>query len=341
MDSTEETFDFIAIGDTVTDDFIRIREASVFTREDADGNKDEELCFINGAKIPYEFSKVVAGVGNAANAAVAAARLGLKSAFISDVGGDAHGKDILAALSGNDVDTRYVRVHNDKFSNFHYVLWHGAERTILIKHEAYPYALPRMSDPKWIYFSSVGENSLPYHQEVTNYIKTHPNVKLAFQPGTFQIKLGAEALSELYKATEIFFCNVEEARIILNTNEPSPEKLPKMMSALGPKISVITDGPKGAYAYEEASGKTYYMPQYPDPKPPYSRTGAGDAFSSTTTVAIALGMSLPEALSWGPINSMSVVQHIGAQEGLVTREQLETYLKERPENYTPTELSIE
>jgi sugar/nucleoside kinase (ribokinase family) len=219
---------------------------------------------------------------------------------------------------------------------------HGPERTILIKHQEYPYKLPdQMTEPKWLYFSSVGDNSLPYHEEIAAYLAAHPNVKLAFQPGTFQIKLGAETLKELYAHTEIFFCNVEEARIILKKNgETTPEQLPKMMSTLGPKISVVTDGPRGLYAYNSYADKTYFMPPYPDPKPPVSRTGAGDACSSTITVALALGKSIEEALQWGPINSMNVVQHVGAQTGLLTRSELEKLLEQRPTDYVAKELSL-
>jgi ribokinase len=335
-----ESFDIIAIGDTVTDAFIRIAQASVFRVESGEGEVDEELCFVNGAKIPYEYAKILAGVGNSANAAVSASRLGLKTAFVSDVGGDEHGKEIIETLHRQGVDTRFIRVHGDKTSNYHYVLWHKAERTILIKHEEYPYSLPDIGEPRWIYFSSVGENSLPYHDEIASYLEAHPSVKLAFQPGTFQIKLGAERLARLYKRTEIFFCNVEEARLILKDNASKPEELPKKMSALGPKFSVITDGPKGAYAYDGNTGKTYFMPPYPDPKPPFERTGAGDACASTTAAALALEKSFEEALQWGPINSMSVVQYVGAQEGLLTREQLEKYLADRPQDYFAKEIPV-
>ena len=340
--STNEQYDFIAIGDTVTDAFISIKQASVYAEhdQDGDGTVDQELCFINGAKIPYESVTIIPAVGNAANAAVAAARLGLRSAFVSDVGEDDHGKEILATLVKQGVDTRFVRAHAGMQSNYHYVLMHNAERTILIKHERYPYKLADVGSPKWLYFSSVGEDSLAYHEEIAAYLASHPDVKLAFQPGTFQIKMGKDALKELYARTEAFFSNVEEARIILKTNEPKPENLPKMMSALGPKISVITDGPKGAYAYDDYSGKTYFMPPYPDPNPPVSRTGAGDACSSTITVALALGLPLTTALQWGPINSMNVVQHVGAQTGLLPRVELEKYLAERPENYIAQEIAV-
>lgn len=336
----QEQFDFIAIGDTVTDAFISIKAASVYEEhdQDKDGTVDSELCFINGAKIPYEEATIIPAVGNSANAAVSAVRLGLKTAFVADIGGDEHGKEILETLKKQGVDTRFVRVHPDMPSNYHYVLMHGAERTILIKHQPYPYKLPEIGTPAWLYFSSVGENSLPYHTEIAEYLAAHTEVKLAFQPGTFQIKMGTDALKDLYARTEIFFCNVEEARIILRSTEPDPAKLPKMMSALGPKIAVITDGPKGLYAYDSYSGKTYFMPPYPDPKPPISRTGAGDACSSTITVALALGKPLSEAIAWGPINSMNVVQHVGAQTGLLTRDALLGLLEKRPGEYTPREI---
>jgi sugar/nucleoside kinase (ribokinase family) len=90
---------------------------------------------------------------------------------------------------------------------------------------------------------------------------------------------------------------------------------------------------KGAYVFD---GKdTWFMQMYPDPKPPVDRTGAGDSFSSTFTAAIALGIDIPNALMWGPINSMSVVQHIGAREGLLTQEKIKEYLSRAPENYKP------
>ena len=60
--------------------------------------------------------------------------------------------------------------------------------------------------------------------------------------------------------------------------------------------------------------------------------------SSTITAALAQGKSLDEALLWGPINSASVVKHIGAQKGLLSREALEEMLANAPEDYKITEL---
>jgi sugar/nucleoside kinase (ribokinase family) len=79
---------------------------------------------------------------------------------------------------------------------------------------------------------------------------------------------------------------------------------------------------------------------YPDPAPPVDRTGAGDSFASTVTSALALGKTLPEALSWGPINSMSVVQYIGAQKGLLHKDKLELLRSEAPEAYKPQRITV-
>jgi sugar/nucleoside kinase (ribokinase family) len=213
------------------------------------------------------------------------------------------------------------------------VLWYEDDRTILIKHQEYDYRLPYFNDPKWVYFSSMGENSLPFHEVFEKYMFEHPNIKLAFQPGTYQMKFGRKKLAGIYKRAEVFISNKEEAQRILEVNEPDIKKLMNGIIELGPKIAVVTDGTKGAYACD---GKfAWFMPPYPDPKPPYERTGAGDAFSSTFVLALCLGLRIEEALRWAPINSMSVVQYVGAREGLLTRYKLEKYLTEAPSDYLP------
>ena len=332
--------DFIAIGDLVIDAFIKLKDAHVNCKLN---NEDCEICMKFGDKIPFEFDKVIAGVGNAANAAVAAARLGLSSALISNVGCDERGKECELALESNRVSTDYISEQKGKKTNYHYVLWYGAERTILVKHEDFAYSLPKFAAPKWIYLSSMGASSVGFHDEIADYLEKNPDVKLAFQPGTFQMELGVDKLKRIYERTEVFAVNVEEAQRILVANESDRDirSLSERLVALGPKTILLTDGPNGAYLYlkdsSKATFKLYQMPLYPDPKPPYERTGAGDAFSSTFIAALALGKMPLEALAWAPINSMSVVQYIGAQEGLLSREKLEEWLKKAPADYKPKE----
>ncbi|MEL6802470.1 MAG: carbohydrate kinase family protein [Bacteroidota bacterium] len=327
-----QQYDFVAIGDIVVDAFIELSTEHSRVLKDVDTGR-KTLMMEFGSKLPYEDVTVVDAVGNSPNAAVSAHRLGLESALVTNLGTDRYGKDCLDALRTEGVHTDYVKQHEGKGTNYHYVLRHGPERTILIKHETYPYTLPDFEvPPRYIYFSSIGEHGLPFHFEIAEYVKAHPETKLVFQPGTFQIKLGHQKLKEIYEVCEIFFCNKEEAQEILDTKEQDVPTLIREFKKLGPNMPVITDGPGGAYVVDE-DNTAWHMPMYPDPAPPVDRTGAGDSFSSTFTTAIALGMTPAEALSWGPINSMSVVQHIGAQAGLLTREKLLEHLASAPEDY--------
>ena len=327
----KNNFDFVAIGETTIDAFIRLKEATV--RCDAN-NENCQLCVNFGAKIPYESVTEIAAVGNAGNASVSASRLGLSSALVANVGADDNGKKCVNSLRKDGVNTDFVIINPDKDTNYHYVLWYEKERTILQKHSNFDYKLPDIGETKWIYLTSLGENSLPFHKEILKYLKKHPETKMAFQPGIFQIKFGKDALKEIYEAAEVFFCNVEEARTILGNDEHDVKKLMEEMRKLGPKIIVITDGINGAYARD---GENYYfMPVYPHQ--PFERTGAGDAFSSTFVAGLAMGKSIEEALIMAPINSMSVVQKIGAQAGLLTLPELEKYLQQAPEDYKPRKI---
>lgn len=326
-------YDFVAIGDITIDAFIQLSKKDAKVVCDIEG-KPCQLMMNFGDKLPYDDVTVVNAVGNSPNAAVSAHRLGLRTALVTNLGHDRNGKDCLDTLRKEGVATDFVRVHERKSTNYHYVLRYGAERTILIKHEVFPYTLPDFEvPPRFIYFSSIGETGVDFHDEVADYVKRNSGTKLVFQPGTFQIRLGYERLKDLYAVTEIFFCNKEEAQSILGTKENHIPTLLRQMKTLGPKMPVITDGPEGAYVVDE-DDTAWHMPMYPDPKEPVDRTGAGDSFSSTFTAAIALGLSPQEALSWGPINSMSVVQYIGAQEGLLTRDKIEEFLKNAPPEYS-------
>jgi len=324
--------EFLAIGDIVVDAFIKLKDA-----EELINHGTLELCVRFGDKVPYESVTVIPAVGNSPNAAVSAARLGLRSAVMTNIGDDKNGQDCLKVLKNEKINTEFVKKEKGKITNYHYVLWYDVDRTILIKHESYSRELSKTKAtrknniPAWIYLSSLGENSLPFHGEIAEYLKQNLEIKLAFQPGTFQIKFGTEALKDIYARTEIFFCNMEEAEKILGIENKDVLTLSKGIHALGPKMVSISDGPNGAYLY--LNDELWSLPIYPDIAPPFERTGAGDAFSSTFTAAMALGKSPLEAFSWGPINSMSVVQDIGAQRGLLPREKLEEYLKNAPENY--------
>lgn len=329
-----DQMDVVCIGDIVTDAFIKLIDEEATTYENDDG---KWLAMKFGTKLPYDHAEILEAVGNAANAAVAFSRLGLDTAFVTNVGNDQHGRDMIASLEKDHIKTHFVRINHGKKSNYHYVLWYKEERTILIKHEAYDYHWPHLRPaevPKWAYFSSISDHAIPYHDQVADWLEDNPEVKLAFQPGTFQMEAGTERLKRIYARSEVMILNREEAVFVTHGDYNNLHDLLDRMHGLGVKIAVITDGPDGAYASD--GQQRLKMPLYPDPAPPKERTGAGDAFASTFVAALIKGNNIEGALQWAPINSMNVVQEVGAQAGLLKQHYLEEFLRKSPDWYRPT-----
>lgn len=335
-------YDLISIGDCTTDAFIKLHDASVHCDLN---HKNCQLCMSFADKVPYESLTVVPGVGNSSNVAVGLARLGVRSASFTTIGSDHYGREILEVYRREKVGREFVKINRNLPTNYHFVLNFRAERTILIKHNTYQYLEPKkIGKVPWIYFSSMGEHALPFHHKLGKYLGANPEIKMGFNPGTFQLKLGAAKLREIYRHTHVLFVNREEAQRILSAKggpassgkTANVKILFKGLHKLGPKIVAITDGPAGAYA---SNGQEhYFIPIYPDPKAPLERTGAGDAFSSGFMAALIYNLPITTALSWAPVNSMAVVQEIGAQKGLLTKAQLLRFLKLAPRHYHPKQI---
>lgn len=319
-------FDIIGIGDTVVDAFINLEIGHV--EQHSEG---AEYCIPFGMKVPYKEVTVIPGVGNSANGVVSAARLGLKTSLVTFLGKDANGLECINRLQKEGVNMDFATQEDGKKTNYHYVLLHGGERTILIKHEAFKATLPDIGTPSWMYLSSLGSHTKSLHEEIMDYLEKNPEVKLAFQPGTFQIEMGKEMLARLYKRADIFCANKEEFQQILGTQEGDVKVLMTKMSELGPKLVLLSDGPHGAYM--KNGDHFYQIGLYPETGDVIDRTGAGDAFCSTFVSFVVKGKSPEDALLRAPINSMSVVLKIGAQEGLLSEEKIEELLKKAPESY--------
>jgi len=329
----DKQIDFLAIGDIVAEPFIKITDAEANC--DLQGEHCK-ICFRFGEKIPYESAEVCYAVGNSSNVAVGVSKLGLSSTLVSYVGDDYVGKQNIESLMKDGVNIDYIKIVPGMESNYHYVLWYQRERTILVKHTEFPYSFSQDTpESKWIYLSSLAANSIDYHKEILEYINKYPNTKLAFQPGTFQLKMGVETLKDIYKRTDILFCNLIEAKRILETEDGDVIKLISGLRELGPKIVVMTNGLDGAYTYDGID--ILFVPVYSTES--IESTGAGDSFASAMVAALILGKDLKEAMLWGPINSMSVVSYVGAQKGLLTREKLEEILNNAPEEYKVSKIN--
>ena len=151
-----ERFDIVFVGDVAVDQYLTLEDGSA-TVESGDGGRRLVLPF--GAKVSCEVTATVAAGGNSSNAAVAAARLGLRTALAAYVGDDPLGRSAVSALRAEGVDTSLMRLDPHVPTNRNFVLRVGHERTILVHHEQHECHWPHLRPsevPSWLYLSSVG-----------------------------------------------------------------------------------------------------------------------------------------------------------------------------------------
>lgn len=318
-------FDLISIGDCVIDTFVRLIDAQVLEK---DGQKLLSLRY--GSKIPVgESISMVAG--NAANNTVGASRLGLKTAIYTNVGNkdeDEADDRIKAKFKKEGVDIRYVVETKDLPSNHHIVLDYKGERTILIYHQSWKFKLPDLDKSRWIYLTSLSPTYIESNliEQLINYLE-RTGARLAYQPGTFQIKVGIKKHPRLLSLSEFFIVNKEEAKIILGYEEGENipiKKLLKELLDLGPRQVVMTDGSEGSYGYD---GEKYYKLTI-FPAKLVEMTGSGDGYATACVAGLFYGKELAEAMRWGAANGAAVVEQIGPQAGLLTYQKMQEKLKE-------------
>lgn len=307
-------YDVISIGDPTIDTFLMIHDIEI---KKMGGGQKAIISW--GDKLPVdEFYRTVAG--NAANNAVGSSRLGLKTAYYCVVGKDAGGREISHKMTKEGVSDDYIVMDQNHPTNASTVLSYQGERTIFVYHEHRKFKLPKFAPSRWVYLTSMGDGFEKIYKDLANYLDT-TGAKLAFNPGTFQLRKGAKFNKIILERTEILSLNKEEAQSWVGDYD-DPEELCKRLRKLGPKVITLTDGPKGAYSYSDEG--YYYIPQFPGPR--IEATGAGDGFTTAYVAAIVNGKTHMEALKWGPVNAGSVVSKIGPQEGLLTKTQLESKL---------------
>lgn len=317
--------DIISIGDVTIDHFIIFHDAVVNCEI-----KPEicQLCINYADKLPVD-RYITTVAGNAANNAIGSSRLGLKTAIYAVVGNDEAGRRIKDKLLDEGVDAKYLDVKQGDETNNSFVLSYQGERTIMVYHVKHAYDVPDFAPASWVYLTSTGHGYEGLFEKVLAYVKK-TGAKLAYNPGTFQLRGDEAVMAQVLKNSEVVFINVEEAQSIVGTKDKNIKSLLTKMRDLGPGIVVMTDGEKGSYSYD---GEHYLQIGQFTPKT-VETTGAGDGYATGFVAALSHGESVSEAMRWGGINGNSVVQKIGPQAGLLTKDNMEQRLRANPE-YLP------
>ncbi len=146
-------------------------------------------------------------------------------------------------------------------------------------------------------------------------IAKRKGARILFNPSLYLAEKGKKYLEPVLKLCSILILNKEEAAELAGVGEMKSTL--KKLQRIVPTV-VITDGPKGAFAYD--GNKQYYAPA--KRVKVEDTTGAGDAFSSAFLASTMLGNNIRTALKWGAVQAGSVIQHYGATNKLLSRKEL-------------------
>lgn len=330
MGSRRFSYDVVTIGGATQDITYHSEESLVIKNPDKKNLQVQKLlAFEYGTKI-YMRDILVGYGGGACNASFSFAHLGLRVGTMLRVGKDNVGGQIVKTLAEEKVATKLIQLDREKYSGFSFVIASAKEKghTIFSHRGAnanleITRSLIKKIKTKYFYISSWSQKN--WKKDFETLLAGKKLAKVAWNPGALQLAAGKSGLAKFLPSVDVFNVNKDEAielvvadKAIKNskTSLNNARTLLKIMSSWGLKIIVITDGARGAYAYHE--NKIYYE-KAPKVKL-VDTTGAGDAFGSAfITGLIKYDNNIKKALQLGIKNSSSVVQKIGAQEGIIRK----------------------
>ncbi len=274
--------------------------------------------------------------GNAANAAVTFGRQGFKTACAAEIGRDASGEEIKRRLRKEDVETEFLRFHPTRPTSYSVLILEKGERTIInYRGAADFFRLPNLNlnrlKSRWWYVSLAGESDRML-KGLLNFARKN-NTSVAFNPSGHHIRhRRAEILSSL-KDISFLVLNEEEASLLTGISFKNERAVFKKLDKLMPGILAVTSGKGGATI---SDGKYIYKAGIFRERKLVDRTGAGDAFGSGFVAGLIRQIRNPKfeirnlspeavkyAIRLASANATSVVEKIGATEGILTKKEFD------------------
>lgn len=285
------------------------------------------LAFEYGAKIKVDHFYNLFG-GGAANAAVNFAKSAFKVSCLACVGDDDSGRQIISNLKEQGVNTKLMLVDKKQETGLSFILVADKGERIIFTNRSANNNLKigaemraSLKSADWLYLASL---SGAWRQTLKQiFAITGP--KIAWNPGSSQYQAGLKTLQPFLKKTSVFCVNKDEAIELVLSHSAYRGKHPNfledinnllvILKNMGPEIVLITDGEKGADAYD---GNNFYHQNIFKEKKRVDITGVGDAFNSSFIIGLNLsGGDVKKALYVGAKNTAAKIAHFGAQSGLL------------------------
>lgn len=307
-------YDVLTIGSAVVD---------IFIKSDQFHLKNETgalwLCEKFDEKIDVDSFKVTTG-GGGSNTAVGFARFGFKTGIIAELGTDVWAGMVVNDLEKEAVDTSLlIKEHKEETGGSIILLAPDDGRTVMVHRGAASMLdaqdIPELaiSNSWWIHLSSIS-GQLATLQKIFMLLGQYQK-QFSWNPGKAEIELLNQGKIKLdgLKVTALFVNQVEWESLA-----PVQDQLHQHCVQI-----IVTDSDKGGRIYQQGEIVHQYQRQEAQT---VDGTGAGDSFAVGYVAAILNGINLHQQANWGRVNAASVIGHLGAKAGLLSKEELEKSL---------------
>lgn len=312
--------DVITIGSATWDNFVK---SDYPLKDDPDAPSGKIIALHLGEK--YSATELYSTIGgNAANASVTFARQGFKTACFAKIGDDLVADQFEAHLKKEGVKRNLLVRTKEKPTAYSSILLSDkGDRTILSYHGASntftmdDVPLKKLK-AKWWYLSLAGE-SYKMFDALMDFAKKE-GIKVGCNPSGYHLKHGKEGILERLSDLAFLVLNEEEAAELTGIPFQQEAEVFAKLDDLVPGVVAVTNGPRGVTV---SDGKSIYRAGIFPEKQLLDRTGAGDSFGSGFVAGLMRSNDLQYAIRLASANATSVVEHIGATEGVLTKAQFE------------------
>ncbi|MZD05582.1 ribokinase [Streptomyces sp. SID5785] len=256
--------------------------------------------------------------GKGANQAVAAAKLGARTALLARVGDDGHGRLLRESMESAGVDTSGVLVGGAPTGVALITVDPSGDNSIVVSPGANGRLTPQDVRAARALFaaapvvSTLLEIPLDTVAEVARSLADGARLVLNPSPP-------APLPDEVLAACDPLIVNEHEAAVILGTRPGgAPEDWARALLALGPRSVVVTLGSQGALV-ADASGTARVPSVEVDA---VDTTGAGDAFTAALAWRLGTGAPLADAAAYAARVGAAAVTKEGAQASYPTADEV-------------------
>ncbi|MEI7741614.1 MAG: carbohydrate kinase family protein [bacterium] len=326
MKKQASSLDVVTIGSATHDLFVFSKSLSITKSPKSESGYSE--CLELGSKSSVD-KLIDATGGGATNSATTFARLGFRTVVCTEVGDDNAGEMIREELKTLGI-TDYSHLSKGSKTALSIILsqtskdrsiltYRGASEEITVAN----YPLNKLS-PRWFYLTSFHGNIAGVKSVLDRAEEC--DARVAWNPGHSELALGLKKLKPILERIHVLIINREEAAEMTSIKAANVNALLEALAGIA-EYTCVTDGSNGAWMCTASDAWQIKCTDIPVA----STTGAGDAFGSGLIAGFMKYGTPEQALRIALTNSQSVIQKIGAKEGI---------LKEWPSENAMSRISV-